>query len=206
MNRRLERIFGRRTNTEPQEVPDSLPTADVPLLNYQQWYERDPALLDKECSLLQNAGVQFECRILSDARLSFVLSVVGKQIGITCPYLYPIEPPQPCMLEDIQIPAIIGTDGKIDLFAHDGFTWSTSTHIVDVVERIKALLSIADSMITKEPETNTRRDVPEVTDGQHQASVGQSPADGASNTVARQHCAGTDKKIKPRRYQTNPQR
>lgn len=146
LSRRFERIFGRQSDPEQEMHSGEMPMEASQTMSYQQWYERDPALFEEECSLLEDNDIKFDCRKLPDGRISFLLHVEGRRTAITCSYHHPIGPVEVHLLEGDEIPSIVDEGGKVDLFAHDGFVWTTDTHIVDVVARVKTLLSIAFSL------------------------------------------------------------
>jgi len=147
-NRRFQRIFGSDNDVEPQalDADARVSNAEPSRITYQQWYDRDPNRFQQECELLEQDGIQFECRKLSDGRLSFLIEIGHESFAVICSHHFPIEPVEVVRMSGLPVPAIVGEDGKVDLFAHDGFEWTTETHIVEVANRVRTLISIADSV------------------------------------------------------------
>lgn len=147
MNRRLARIFGSQDDSMIEQIQqDEAMTAQQPAIKYQQWHENDPERMQEELDLLQQQGIRFECRKMADGRISFLINLGEEQMALICPHLFPIEPIIAMRMNGQIIPSIAADDGKIDLFAHEGFEWTPETHVSDVVARIKTLLSIAGSV------------------------------------------------------------
>jgi len=145
-NRRFQRIFGSDTDGQIPVSEPVVPNNDYIRQVYQQWFDRDPGRFQQECDLLNESDIQFECRKLSDGRISFSIEIGAEKFVVVCTHNFPIEPVEVIRISGSSVPSIVDEDGKVDLFAHDGFEWTTETHIADVVKWVKTLLSIADSV------------------------------------------------------------
>ena len=154
MKNRIDRIFGRDPEvrsegdltSNPEPAPVLLPLTSVP--TYQQWYERDPELLNSEKASLDAAGYRHECSILPDAKVCFSVSIAKKQVAIICAYSHPIEPVLVQVLDEIHAPEVVDETGKVDLFTHDGFAWRTDIRLGDVVRHVATLLSVSVAKVT----------------------------------------------------------
>ena len=156
---RIERMFGRippPAPTPPTPAPLPAPAAaSGPFLmpmspppTYQQWYDRDPELLETERQSLDAKGFKADCTMLPDAKACFAVTIAGRRAALICGYAHPIEPVTVHMLEDVDSPTVVDELGKVDLFAHDGFLWSVDTRLGDVAQRVATLLSVAGSKVS----------------------------------------------------------
>jgi len=158
---RIDRIFGRPPPT-PAQLP---PPANVPVLlpespasAHQQWYERDAELLNREKESLEAKGFQAECTILPNAKVCFTTTLAGTRAAIICGYLHPLEPVTVQLLDEVAVPSVVDDMGKVDLFSHEGFTWSADLRLGDVAQRVATLLSVAGATATasKPPTGSTK--------------------------------------------------
>ena len=136
-------MFGRGPTQPEQALLPVLPVSQPVSHVYQQWYERDPDLFSQEKVSLEGEGFQPDCRRLPDARASFVVTIAGKTTVLICGYNHPMEPPTAQIVDDIEAPSVVDPTGKVDLFAHDGFSWAANLRLSDVAQRIATLLSVA---------------------------------------------------------------
>jgi hypothetical protein len=136
---RFLRLFGKDAKDEAMISDAGIPV-ETRLPVYAQWYEADEARLGKDCTLMTNSSIAFECRKMLDARLSFTVTAGEQQVVIFCPYNYPIAPPEAFFIGESVPSGILDGNRKIDLFADEGFEWTTDTYIRDVVQRIEAII------------------------------------------------------------------